>query len=176
MKMAKIAKVYPTRLGEFQRKSIVAPDLQTYRILVNYFAVEAGELDKAAKFLDEMKWFDLPVHGALFLSLLEGFAIHGGVRYTHWTEDRLESVWNAFMEALNNDAIDLYMSKWMAIWALRAFAKCSGKSRTADVWEEIKEKWDPCEEDFDFIMKTLRPLLEGEDMSEKRQDWILGSL
>lgn len=176
MKMAKIAKVDPTRRGEFQRKSIIAPDLQTYRILVNYFAVEAGELDKVAKFLDEMKWFDLPVHGALFLALLEGFAIHGGVRYTHWTEDRLESVWKAFMEALDNEAIDMYMSKWMAMWALRAFAKCSGKSRTVDVWEEIKEKWDPVEEDIDFVMKTLRPLLEGEDMSEKRKDWILGSL
>jgi pentatricopeptide repeat protein len=176
MKMARIAKVDPSRREEFQRKSIIAPDLQTYRILINYFAVEAGELDKAAKYLGEMHWFKLHVHGALFLALLKGFAIHGGVRYTHWTERKLEDVWRAFMEALDNEVIDLYISKWIVTWALKAFAKCSGKSRTVEVWEQIKQKWDPGEEDLDFVMKTLRPLLDGEDMSEKRKDWILGPL
>jgi pentatricopeptide repeat protein len=176
MEMAKTAKIDPTTREAFQQKSIIAPDLQTYRILVNYFAVQAGELDKAAKFLDEMKWFELPVHGAMFLALLKGFAIHGGIRYTHWTEDRLDNVWKALKRGIDNDAIDLYVSKWMVVWALRAFAKCSGKSRTVDVWEQIKEKWDPGEEDLDFVMKTLRLLLEGEDMSEKRKDWVLGAL
>ena len=176
MKMATIVKMDSSSRAAFQRKSIIAPDLQTYRILVNYFAIQAGELDKAAKFLDEMKWFELPVHGALFLSLLKGFAAHGGVRYTHWTEDRLEGVWAALMDAIDNDAIDLYISKWIVIWGLKAFAKCSGKSRTVDVWEQIKEKWHPGEEDLDFVLKTFRPILDGEDQSEKRMDWVLGSL
>ena len=177
MKMAKIAKVNTSKREEFQRKSIVAPDLQTFRILVNYFAARAGELDKAAKLLDEMKWFEIPVHGALFLALLKGFATHGGIRYTHWTEDRLDNVWKALMAAVDNDAIDLHMSKWMVTWALRAFAKCSGKARAVDIWEQIKQKWDPKEDDLDFVMAvTLRAILEGEDMSVKRQDWILGPL
>jgi pentatricopeptide repeat protein len=177
MKMAKIAKVNPAKREEFQRKSIIAPDLQTFRILINYFAARAGELDKAAKFLDEMKWFEIPVHGALFLALLKGFATHGGIRYTHWTEDRLENVWKALMAAVDNDAIDLHMSKWMVTWALRAFAKCSGKARAVDIWEQIKQKWDPKEEDLDFVMAvTLRAILQGEDMSVKHQDWILGPL
>ena len=177
MKMAKIAKAQPTLRGVFQRKSILAPDLHTFRIWVNYFAVHAGELDKAAKFLDEMAWFEIPVHGALFLALLKGFATHGGVRYTHWTEDRLENVWKALMHAIDNKSKDLYMSKWIVVWALKAFAKCSGKSRMVDVWEQIKEKWAPGEEDSDFVVSHgLRPLLEGEDMAVKRTDWILGSL
>lgn len=176
MKMALIAKADPSRREEFQRRSIIAPDLQTYRILVNYYAVETGELDKAAKVLDEMKWFELPVHGALFLALLKGFGMHGGIRYTHWTEDRLENVWKAFMDALDNEVEDLYMSKWIVMWALRAFAKCSGKSRTIDVWEQIKERWDPVGDDLDHVLKALRPLLEGEDMAEKRHEWVLGSL
>jgi pentatricopeptide repeat protein len=176
LKLAKTAKKNPTKLQEFRQKSIIAPDLHTYRILVNYFAVRSGELDKVAKYLDEMKWFQIPLHGALFLSLLKGFALHGGIRYTHWTEDRLESVWKAFIQAIDGGEEDLYISKWIALWALRAFLKCSGKSRTVDVWEEMRQRWTPSEADMDFIMKTLRPLLDGEDMAEKRYDWLLGSL
>ena len=176
MQMAKVAKVDRSKGREFQQKSIIAPDVHTFRILVNYFAVRAGELDKTAKFLDEMKWFELPVHGTLFLALLKGFAIHGGIRYTHWTEERLESVWKSFLGALDGKVENLYISRWMVTWALRAFAKCSGKSRTIEVWEEIKQKWDPGEADLDFVMDNLRPLLEAKDMAERRHDWVLGSL
>ena len=172
VKLAVIAKKDPSKREAFQRKAITAPDLQTFRILVNYFAAQAGELDKAVKFLDEMEWFGLPVHGALFLSLLKGFAVHGGVRYTHWTDRRLENVWKALMNAIDNDAIDCRMTKWMVVWALGAFAKCCGKSRMIDVWEQIKEKYDPGQEDLDFVMTTLRPLLEGEDLPKK----LLGAL
>jgi pentatricopeptide repeat protein len=176
LKLAKVGRRDSTRLEEFRQKSIIAPDTQTYRILINYFAVRAGELDKVAKYLDEMKWFEIPLHGALFLALLKGFALHGGIRYTEWTDDRLESVWKSFLQAIDEEAEDLYISKWIALWALRAFLKCSGKSRTIDIWEEIRQRWKPSEEDMDFIMKTLRPLIEGEDMAEKRFDWLLGSL
>ncbi|KAG0652281.1 pentatricopeptide repeat-containing [Hyphodiscus hymeniophilus] len=177
MKLAKLAKSKPEMQQVFQRKSILAPDLHTFRILVNYFAIQAGELDKTTKFLDEMAWFEIPVHGALFLALLKGFALHGGIRYTHWTEARLENVWKALLQAIDDDAIDMYMSKWMVVWALRAFAKCSGQPRMVDVWEHIKEKWDPGEEEEDFVVSyALRPLLDGEDMSVKRFDWLLGSL
>lgn len=176
MKLATMAKKDPTKREAFQRKAIIAPDLQTFRILVNYFAVQAGELDKAAKFLEEMEWFGVPIHGALFVALLKGFAVHGGVRYTHWTDRRLENVWKALMDAIDNDAIDCYMSKWMVVWAIRAFAKCCGKARMVDVWEQIKEKYDPGQEDLDFVLTALRPLLEGEDMAKKRMNWIMGAL
>lgn len=176
LKLAKTARRDPTKLEEYRQKSIIAPDTQTYRILVNYFAVRAGELDKVAKYLDEMKWFEIPLHGALFLALLKGFALHGGIRYTEWTDDRLESVWKSFLRAIDDGVADLYISKWIALWALKAFLKCSGKSRTIDIWEEIRQRWKPSEVDMDFILKTLRPLIEGEDMAEKRFDWLLGSL
>jgi pentatricopeptide repeat protein len=176
LKLAKIAQDDPSKLEEFRQNSIIAPDTQTYRILVNYFAVRAGELDKVSKYLDEMKWFQIPLHGALFLALVKGFALHGGIRYTEWTDDRLERVWKSFLQAIDEGAEDLYISKWMAVWALKAFLKCSGKSRTIDTWEEIRQRWKPSEADMDFIMRTLRPLLDGEDMAEKRFDWLLGPL
>jgi pentatricopeptide repeat protein len=171
---ALIAKAHPDMRQELQSRSIIAPDVHTYRILVNYFAIEAGELDKTAKFLEEMKWLHLPLHGALFNALLKGFALHGGVRYTHWSERRLESVWKSLLEALDDGVEDLYVSKWMATWALRAFAKCSGKSRTLVAWDELKEKWSPGEEDMTFVMSNLRRILQSADTAQTRRDWILG--
>jgi hypothetical protein len=144
---------------------------------VSYFAIQAGELDKTAKFLDEMHWFHLPLHGALFNALLKGFALHGGVLYTRWTEKRLESVWNSLLQALDDGVEDLYVSKWMATWALRAFAKCSGKSRTLVAWDELKGKWNPGEEDMSFVMSNLHHILyRSIDAARIRQDWILGSM
>ncbi|KUJ12095.1 uncharacterized protein LY89DRAFT_688566 [Mollisia scopiformis] len=176
LKLASAVKRGEVKREDAQRTSTIAPDLHTYRILVNYFAVQAGELDRTAKYLDEMKWFELPLHGALFNALFRGFATHGGIRYTHWTEKRLESVWKSFSEALNANVEGLYISRWMAAWLLRAFAKCSGKPRTIAVWEEIRAKWDPGEADLDFMMGILQRILEAPDMAVKRHDWVLGSL
>jgi len=178
MKMAEIAKENPESREGFQRQSIIAPDVHTYRILVTYFAVQTGELNKAAKLLDEMRFFKIPLHGALFLALFKGFANHGGVRYTHWVEDRLEKVWKAFVKGVDDEVEDLYISRWIAIWALRAFAKCSGKSRTIEVWEELKKKWQPKESELDHIMRALHSVLERRDMAENQPDldWLLKPL
>jgi pentatricopeptide repeat protein len=171
---ALMAKAHPEMKQELQSRSIIAPDLDTFRILINYFAVEAGELDKTARFLEEMKWFHLPVHGALFNSLLKGFALHGGIRYTHWTENQLESVWRSLLEALDEGVEGIYLSKWMATWGLRAFAKCSGKSRTLVAWEELKGRWKPAEEDMSFVMSNLHRILQSADTAHTRQDWVIG--
>lgn len=174
MKMAKVAS--SSVRAEFQKRSIIAPDAQTYRILVYNSAVRAGDIEKTAKYLDEMKWFEIPLIGALFLSVLKGFAVHGGIRYTAWTEERLESVWKAFIQAISDEVEDLYISKWMVVWALKAFAKCSGEARTLSVWTEVEDIWKPNELELDFVMSTLRPLLEGVDMAERKDDWVLGAM
>jgi pentatricopeptide repeat protein len=172
-----IAKRHADKRQDLQSRSIIAPDIHTFRILVNYFAIEAGELNKTTKLLEEMKWFHLPLHGALFNALLKGFALHGGVRYTHWTEKRLESVWRSLLQALDDGVEGLYISKWMATWALRAFAKCSGKSRALVAWDELKGKWDPGEEDMSFVMSNLHQILyRSVDIGQTRRDWILGTL
>ncbi|TVY59218.1 Pentatricopeptide repeat-containing protein [Lachnellula cervina] len=173
--MAKISRLDPSQRDQFQNKSIIAPDLQTYRILINYFTIQAGDLNTTVKLMDEMKWFKVPIHGALFLSLFKGFSLHGGIRYTHWVETRLESVWQAYIFSIDNDIEDLYISQWMVAWVLKAFAKCSGKARTAAVWAEIKTKWQPNEMELEFVMDCLRPLMEGPDAAEKKHDWLLGS-
>ncbi|TAQ85075.1 hypothetical protein B7494_g6594 [Chlorociboria aeruginascens] len=176
MNMARASKANPSKRAQFQDTAIIAPDLHTYRILVNH-AMESGDLHKTVKFLDEMKWFAIPLHGALFLALLKGFALHGGIRYTHWTQGRLEGVWTSFLEAIDNDVEDLYISRWIVTWALKAFITCSNQRRTIHVWEALRARWDPSKEDLDFVMITLNPILEGRhEKIGKRYDWTLGSL
>jgi pentatricopeptide repeat protein len=174
--MARTAKVDKTKREQFQRRSIIAPDLHTFEILLRHFAVQAGELDKTAKFLEEMTWFDIAPHNALFVPLLKAFISHGGIRYTRWTESRLEVVWKSLIQALDDKVEGVHISKWLVLCAIKAFAKCSGKSRTVEVWEEIKQKWDPGEADLDFVMRHLREILDGQDMAERKHDWVLGSL
>ncbi|KAH8685533.1 pentatricopeptide repeat-containing protein-like protein [Tricladium varicosporioides] len=179
-RIALLCHKYPEqiRIAEFQQKSIISPNLHTYRILINYFAVEAGELDKVSKFLAEMAWFNVPVHGALFLALLKGFALHGGVRYTHWTTKRLESVWRSYLNALDVNTPDLYISRWTASWALHAFAKCEGQDRMLEVWEDLRKRWKPEGADLDFIMQVLRRLtMKAEsDKQLEGREWALGGL
>ncbi|KAJ8060004.1 hypothetical protein OCU04_011616 [Sclerotinia nivalis] len=155
VRMAMEFKHNPEGRAKAQERSIVCPDLQTYRLLVNHFAITEGELDKAAKFLEEMGLFNVPLHGALFLSLFKGFHLHGGTRYTKWTADRLESVWKAYLKALDKGVEDIYMSTWIVTNVLKAFATCSGQARAIEVWRDIRERWQPDERQLNAIMPDL---------------------
>ncbi|KAK0116855.1 hypothetical protein ONS96_012703 [Cadophora gregata f. sp. sojae] len=160
---------------KFQSKSVVAPDLHTYQILLNYSAVKAGDLQMTARFLDEMKMFEVDLHGALFMALFRGFSTHGGVRYSEWDAARLESVWKSLLKSIDDEVEDVYLSKWLISWALRAFGKCAGKARTMTAWEEIRERWtDPTEEELDFVLGNLRSILDGPDFVARRRDMFLG--
>lgn len=179
--LKRIALVTKTDLAErenHQRNSIIAPNIDTYRILVRYYAVQAGELDKAARLLEEMKRFNIPIDGSLFLSLLKGFARHGGIRYTDWTSDRLESVWKSYIMAVENEHLDLYISKWMVVYALRAFSKCSGKKRALQVWDQVKMKWNPNEMEMGHVMEELTLIVRQPDEESKEdsrdREWLLG--
>lgn len=145
----------PRGRANAQQRSIICPDLQTYKLLVNHFAVTEGELDKASKFLEEMGLFNVPLHGALFLSLFKGFCAHGGTRYTKWTGPRLENVWKAFLNALDDEVEGIYISTWIVTNVLKAFATCSGKERAGEVWGDILKKWQPDERQLSAILPDL---------------------
>ncbi|KAH9223517.1 pentatricopeptide repeat-containing protein-like protein [Leptodontidium sp. 2 PMI_412] len=158
----------------YQGESIVAPDLHTYRILINYSAVRAGDLDMTARLLDEMKLFGLGLHGALFLAVFRGFATHGGVRYSEWDESRLESVWRSLLRSIHSEVEDVQMSKWLVTWALYAFGKCAGKARAMSAWGEAREMWtDITEQELEFVLGNLRSVLDGPDFVAKKRDWLL---
>ncbi|KAI9828576.1 MAG: hypothetical protein M1819_006568 [Sarea resinae] len=142
----------------------IAPDIRTYRALVAYHAVESGELDRVSELLNEMQFFQVPLHGCMFLLLLQGFARHGGVRYTSWTRNRLESVWGSFLQALDDDIPNVYLGKWVAIWAVRAYGKCADRERTMAIWEDMHARWtQPSESDLNAVKGSLVNVLRNLD-------------
>jgi len=141
MMFAKVGKTYPDMQPNFQKSALLAPDFHTYRIMINHFGVAVGDLSKVAQFLDEMKWFQVPLHGAIFLALFKGFSIHGG-ESTDWSPKRLGSVWEAFLEAFDTGAGDLHISTWMAMYVLRAFSLVSTRDEMLDIYEALRSRWD----------------------------------
>jgi pentatricopeptide repeat protein len=173
MSLARKAKASPKKRAAYYKKVSLVPDSQTFKILVKYYAVQAGDLTKTAELLNNMKLFQLPVQGSLFIALFKGFMIHGGVLHTEWTEEHLNRVFKGLIEAIDEGVEDLYISKWMVVWILKAYAKCSTKPRIMEVWETLQSKWKPSEHDMEFVMVTLRPLLEDADVNIK-DEWVLG--
>lgn len=84
---------------EAQRRAPIHPDAHTYRILIRYYAYEAGNLDRCRELLSETKDGGWPVHGSVYLYLFTGFHLHGGHAYTAWNRRNLEQFWTEFIDA-----------------------------------------------------------------------------
>lgn len=158
--LSKLSRRHPHAQPHLQDMAPLAPDLQTYRILANHYGVKRGDLGRVAAYLDDMKHFHIPLHHSIFLALFKGFARHGGYPRSPWSEQRLEGIWNALLQAL--DAAQegeggIEVRTWLAIWCLRAFAKCAGsrERRVLEVYDVLKARWalSPEEEQFmgDFL-------------------------
>lgn len=39
-----------------------------------------------------------------------------------------------------------YLTKWLIIWAVRAYAKCHGQQRMREIWAELEKRWEPADE------------------------------
>ncbi|KAK4242202.1 hypothetical protein C8A03DRAFT_11586 [Achaetomium macrosporum] len=156
---AKIGRRHPPSRPSLQRMAPLAPDLQTYRILVNHYGVKRGDLAKAAAYIDEMKFFKIPLHHAIFLALFKGFAHHGGYPRSPWSEQRLTGIWNALLDAVDSGAAGLEIKTWLAVWALRAFARCSTRERVLDVYDALKARWSLSHADEQFMVDFLNGLV-----------------
>ncbi|KAI4212558.1 MAG: hypothetical protein LQ351_004810 [Letrouitia transgressa] len=157
----------PERLQRLQRDQVLAPDLTTYSIFLQYHVSQSGELRRVAELLGEMAYLNVPIQGGVFRKLFEGFARHGGVRYTAWTSGRLESVYRALLAALDEGLRDVAVMKWMVLWAVRAFGRCCGQKRTLEVWKELGSRWQIEDEgDRATVERVLRSTLRRESKDE----------
>ncbi|KAJ4306750.1 hypothetical protein N0V88_000117 [Collariella sp. IMI 366227] len=156
---AKIGRRHPASRPALQRMTLLSPDLQTYRLLVNHHGVKRGDLAKVAAYVDEMKFFKIPLHHAIFLALFKGFALHGGYPHSAWSERRLTGIWNALLDALDSGSAGLEVKTWLAVWALRAFARCSTSERVMDVYDALKARWSLNYEEEEFMIEFLTGLL-----------------
>lgn len=149
----------PQKLQQLREEQSIGPDVQTYAQLIEYHASQTADIRRIAALLAEMQHLGLPMHGRIFTKLFKGFAFHGGVRYTSWTRARLETVWASLLEVLDQQLDDVRVMKWMVHWAVRAFERCAGRQRTLDIWSELRERWEPGNEDIEFVMTTLGEIL-----------------
>lgn len=168
---AKMSKKDSDLRRQFQKLSPIVPDIQTYRILLNHYAIKMSSLDKVAYYLDDMNWFHIPIHGAIFLALFKGFALHGGPQGQAWSPERLDNVWKAFVQALEDNAYGLYVDVWMAKWILRAFRTCGTEDWAWEVWAQLKPR---CDEDFEpedmmYFESFLVDLFKAD---KRKKSWI----
>ncbi|KAL8832317.1 MAG: hypothetical protein Q9170_004929 [Blastenia crenularia] len=156
------------RLQRLQAEQCLAPNLRTFYIFLDHHVHNTGELRRVTALLEEMQSLQIPMHGRIFLKIFRGFACHGGVKYTSWTRQRLETVWESLLSALNQEVEGVHMMKWMVVWIMRAFSRCCGRDRTLQIWEQIRDRWKISGEDEKgAIEHILRNVLE----EIKEEDW-----
>ncbi|KAL8796740.1 MAG: hypothetical protein Q9182_007317 [Xanthomendoza sp. 2 TL-2023] len=137
----------PQKLAKLQAQQYLAPDIRTFSIFIDYHVHITGELRRITVLLAEMQDLQIPIQGRMFVKIFRGFARHGGVKYTSWTTQKLEAVWMSLLAALDRQIEGIQVMKWIVVWVVRAFAKCCGKARALQVWEEIRDRWNVVDDD-----------------------------
>ncbi|KAI6088913.1 hypothetical protein F4821DRAFT_232517 [Hypoxylon rubiginosum] len=159
MMFAKMGKIHPDLRPNFQQTALISPDLCTYRLLINHYGLRLGNLAKVTQFLDEMKLYNVPLHGAIFLTLFKAFGKHGR-QGSDWSEQRFRSVWDAFLGALDAEIEGLYISTWMGMAILKAFSRYSSKDELLDIYGQLKSKWDLDQVNSQFMLDYLTRLMQ----------------
>lgn len=160
MMFTRVGRLHPDMNPGFQGTVLMSPNLETYRILLNHFGVRQGQMSKVAQYVDEMKFFRVPLHGAIFLTIFKGFSIHGGPPGSDWNLQRLTSVWTAFLGAFDSGADGLHISTWMAMYVLTAFAKqFQSREQMLAIYDDLKDRWDLDAANSSFMLEFLHKLL-----------------
>ena len=94
------------RKEQIQKAAPIAPDPQTYRLLLRYHARVSGNMDRVQELLAESKACGFHTHGSVYFSIFCGFHAHGGYSYTAWSPRMLESFWQEFLAASSSPNAD----------------------------------------------------------------------
>jgi pentatricopeptide repeat protein len=171
MMFAKVGKDHPQLKKSLQTNVQLAPDLRTYHLFVEHYAIKVGNLAKVAQYLDEMQHLRIPIHPTIFLALLKGFYVHGGVPGSPWSAQHLEGVLASLYEARDERAKGLRIDRWMVIWALRAVWKCSADPEAVTkTFEEMQRRWDIPADRHPFMFGFLDNIVQGRDLKSAKHD------
>jgi pentatricopeptide repeat protein len=151
------------KLKELQDYAPIAPDSRTYALLIRYQSSTAGNMDRVYELLQEMRYNSVPLEGTIFIVIFNGFHTFGGVRYTSWTRDKLEKIWAQYLKALSEGFERTWLSTMAVSAALRAFGRCTDPDRTLKAWQDIRQMWQPNEEELENVMTLLRKLIPNRD-------------
>ncbi|KAJ5176268.1 uncharacterized protein N7482_002145 [Penicillium canariense] len=85
----------------------ITPDTRTFYIFLRYYARQSGQFDKFMSVLRDMEnAFAVPPHQIVYMTLFEGFSIHG-LQKKSWSAERLRLVWHAYLRALRTSKVRL---------------------------------------------------------------------
>ena len=143
------------KLGEQLKDEVRAgialrPNVITYINLVAHHARSTGDLVTIARLLDDMSAVGVPMHGAIFIELFQGFSHHHKKMFSSWTGERLEQVWVAFKTLADTGVPNVFMGPAIAIPVLEAFRDCMGKPRAREVLDELGRYWRKTDESHVF--------------------------
>lgn len=164
MMFSKISKDHPQLKKSLQTNVQLAPDLRTYRLFVEHYAIKLGDLGKVAQYLDEMKYLKISIHPTIFLALFKGFYVHGGFPGSEWSQKRLEGVLSALYDARDDHARGFKIDRWLVIWALRAVRKCSSSDAVVSTFDEMATRWDIPEDRLPFMNSLLENIVQDKDL------------
>ncbi|KAK2592612.1 hypothetical protein QQS21_009677 [Conoideocrella luteorostrata] len=164
MMFTKVGKQHPQLNESLQTNIQLAPDLHTYKLLIQHYAIRVGNLGKVAQYLDEMKHLKVSVHPTIFLALFKGFHQHGGFAGSDWSEQRLSGVLAALYQAKDSNGKGFRIEPWLVVWALRAVKKCSSNDAVLETFDAISELWDIKGERLLFIHAILENIVQDKDM------------
>ncbi|KOS17695.1 Pentatricopeptide repeat-containing protein [Escovopsis weberi] len=171
MMFARISKQHPQLQKSLQGRLHLVPDLHTYKLLVDHYAIKLGNLPKVAQYLDEMKHLKIPIDATIFLSLLKGFYMHGGFAGSDWSQQRLEGVLSALYQAHDEHARGFRIDRWLVIWALRAVKKCSSDEELVKTFDLMSQRWDIKPDREPFMHAIFENILYNRDLRSSRGKW-----
>ncbi|KAF4505902.1 hypothetical protein G6O67_007803 [Ophiocordyceps sinensis] len=171
MMFSKVSKKHPELKETLQATVSLSPDLHTYKLLVQHYAIRVGNLNQVVKYLDEMKFFKVPVHPTIFLALFKGFYMYGGFPGSDWSESRLDGLLSALYQARDMHASDFSIDRWLVIWALRAVKKCSSEEAVTNTFDAMARRWNIPEDRQPFMHAIYENILRGRDMKSASGNW-----
>ncbi|KAK6336054.1 hypothetical protein TWF730_003425 [Orbilia blumenaviensis] len=113
----------------------LSPDLVSFAIFIDYHARETADFGKILSLLNDLSECGINSEVSILQSLFKGFALHGKVRYTPWTLQRLNAVFDAFIKG------GYCITKDATLWCIRAHVNLAGKKKAKEVWEVVKIRW-----------------------------------
>lgn len=164
MMFTKVGKKHPELKKMMQKNIQLGPDLHTYKLMIEHYAVRMGNIAKVAQYLDEMRYLRIPIHPSIFLALFKGFYTHGGYSSSEWNQQRLEGVLNALYQARDEGVRSFRIDRWLVIWALRAMQKCAKNDAVIRTFDSMAARWDIPPERQAFMHNFLENITNGSDM------------
>lgn len=100
LRASKLAMKMPELHKKLQDSMPMTPDDATFRILIDHYAINSGDLNRLSVLLNDMTDLGISMSSLYFRLVFKGFYIHGGSKYSSWTPRKLDIVWQACLKGM----------------------------------------------------------------------------